>query len=452
MITTPIFTRLMDTTEYGKFGVFNSWYVIIAVFVSLNLFYAVHVQGIVKFSEEKNLITSSLQGLTTVLVVIWSIVYLIFHDFWNRLFSLSTVQMLSMMIIIWTTAVFTFWSNEQRSNYSYRPLVLVTLAVSIAKPGMEIFLVIHLHDKVTARILGWMIVEFVAYTWMYVYHIKKGGKFFSKKFWLYALSYNIPLVPHYLSQTVLNSSDRIMIENLVGSSESGIYNLAYSISLIMTLFNTALMQTITPWMYQKISEKKGKETAPIVYSTLFAVAVVNLLLIILAPEIVTVFAPKEYYDAIWVIPPVAMSVFFMCCFDLFARFAFYYEKTKMVMIASVSSALLNILLNYIFIKRFGYVAAGYTTLACFMVYSIVHYCFMRKVCRECCDGEYPYETRRIFMIAAPFLVAGFVFMSTYKYPVIRYGIFVAAIVVTTIMRKKIIRIIMNIISLKKQIL
>ena len=40
---------------------------------------------------------------------------------------------------------------------------------------------------------------------------KQGKKFFSKKYWKYALKFNIPLIPYYLSQVVFNTSDRIMI-------------------------------------------------------------------------------------------------------------------------------------------------------------------------------------------------------------------------------------------------
>ena len=36
MITTPIFTRLLSTSEYGEFNVFNSWYSIAFIFVSLS--------------------------------------------------------------------------------------------------------------------------------------------------------------------------------------------------------------------------------------------------------------------------------------------------------------------------------------------------------------------------------------------------------------------------------
>ena len=450
MITTPIFTRIMSTSDYGQYGVFNSWYGIITIIVALGLTGGVHTQGLVKYDKDRKVFSSSLQGLTISLVIGWLLIYLIFQNFWNSLFKLSTVQMISMFIIIWVTAVFGFWANEQRVTYSYRALVIITLVSSVLKPAIEIILVLNSNDKATARIIGWVIADLITFSWMFVSQLSKGKVFYSKRFWTYALGFNIPLVPHYLSQTVLNSADRIMIERMVGSSESGIYNLAYSISLIMMLFNTALSQTISPWMYQKIKERKGKDIAPIAYITLILIAVVNLILILLAPEAVRIFAPKEYYEAIWVIPPVAMSVYFMYAYDLFAKYAFYYEKTTAIMTASMLGALLNVVLNYIFIKQYGYIAAGYTTLVCFMVYSIAHYIFMRKVCRDCYDGEYPYDTKKIFIITIPFLAAGFVFMATYNRPLIRYGLVGVAAIMAIIMREKIFGVITNIMSLKNQ--
>ncbi len=449
MITTPIFTRIMSTSDYGQYGTFNSWYGIITIIVALSLTGGVHTQGLVKYSDDRSVFSSSLQGLTTTMLCGWFLVYYLFHDFWNSIFSLSTMQMCLMFVIIWTTATFGFWANEQRVTYSYKILVIVTLISSIIKPTIEIILVLKSEDKVTARIIGWAVADIITFGWMFISQIRKGKAFFSKRFWLYALAFNVPLVPHYLSQTVLNSSDRIMIQRIIGDSKAGIYNLAYSLSMIMTLFNTALMQTISPWMYQKIKDKKNKEIAPVAYTTLILIACVNLFLILLAPEAVIIFAPKSYHEAIYVIPPVAMSVYFMYSYDLFAKFAFYYEKTKMIMLASVSGALLNIILNYIFIKRFGYVAAGYTTLVCYIVYSFVHYIFMKKVCRECNLGEYPYDTKRIIYISISFLILGFVFLATYKVPAVRYGIVTLLLILAILNRREIVLTIKNITKLKE---
>ena len=117
-ITTPIFTRLLTTEEYGQYGAFNSWLGIITIFVTLNLFYGVYTQGLVKYEEQRAVYSSSLQGLTLTLCLVWTAVYLVKRDFWNSLFSLTTVQVLAILVMIWATAAFNFWAAERRVMYS----------------------------------------------------------------------------------------------------------------------------------------------------------------------------------------------------------------------------------------------------------------------------------------------------------------------------------------------
>ncbi len=449
-ITTPIFTRLLSTEEYGQFSVFNSWLSILTTFVTLHLYSGVYVQGLVKFEDRKLQFSSAMQGLSFVLALCWTVVYLIFRDFWNELFSLTTVHMLAMLLIIWTSSVFQFWAVEQRVELKYQKLVALTVAASLSRPLLGIFLVINANDKVTARILGMAVVDMIAYAWLFFGQVKRGKVFYSKHIWKYALLFNLPLVPHYLSMSVLSSSDRIMIRNMVGSSEAGIYNLAYNISLIMTMFNTALMQTIEPWLYKKIKNKQVKDIASVAYPTFIMIAAVNILLIALAPEVVAIFAPKAYYDAIYIIPPVVMSVYFMFAYSFFAVFEFYYEKTKLVMAATTISAALNIVLNFICIKLFGYVAAGYTTLICYILYAGFHYVFMRKLCKKYLMNEQPYDLRVVIAISLSFLSLGFVFLAAYYKPQIRLSLLTALVMITVINIKKIIFIIKKMFSLKKE--
>lgn len=312
---------------------------------------------------------------------------------------------------------------------------ITTLIISILKPIVGIFFVINSKDKVTSRILGLALVELIGYTSLFIVQMNRGKLFFSLQYWKYALRFNLPLIPHYLSATVLNSADRIMIKNYTGASDAGIYSLAYSISQIMILFNTALNQTLGPWIYQKIKEKRTKDITGIAYLSLGIIAFVNLVLIAVAPEAVAVFAPPAYHDAIWVIPPVAMSVIFIFSYDLFAKFEFYYEKSTWIMFASVIGAALNVGMNYVFIRQYGYYAAAYTTLICYIIYAAAHYFFMRKICDTYLDGVQVYDPKVLLLIYGTFILAGFALMLTYNYPVIRYGI-IAAVILTVILKRK----------------
>lgn len=436
-ITTPIFTRILSTTEYGQFTIFNSWMQIITPIISLNLYSGVYSQGVIKFEKDRNRYSSSLQGLSLLLCFIWLIIYYIFNDWFNSLFTLSTIQIMAMFIMIWSSGAFNFWSMEQRADFRYKKLALLTIAVSVTQPVLSVILILNSKNKVTIRILSMAFVQFAFYVGTFISQIKKGKTLFSKVYWKYALQFNIPLLPHYLSLTVLSSSDRIMISSMVGADKAGIYNLAYAVSMIMTMFNTALLQTIEPWIYRKLRDKEIDGLSRVAYPCFFLIAAVNLLLILFAPELISAFAPHEYYEAIWVVPSVALSVLFMFMYSFFATFEFYYEKTNYVAIATIGGAILNIILNYFSIKWFGYLAAGYTTLFSYMLFALLHYIFMKKICREHLNNIKPYNGTAILIFSVLSIALGLGCSLFYQHTFIRYVQLAIIFFVILLFRKKI---------------
>ena len=175
-------------------------------------------------------------------------------------------------------------------------------------------------------------------------------------------------------------------------------------------------------MYRKIRDGKPEEISPVTYPLFILVAGLNILTILFAPEIIAIFAPPAYYDAIWIIPPVAMSVFFQFTYVFFGVFEFYFQKTYLVSAATLIGALANIALNYIFIRIFGYYAAGYTTLFCYMLFSAAHYIFMKRIVRNQYGKINVYPFRQFLLIVLVFCVCGFSILFTYKYIILRYSL------------------------------
>lgn len=439
VITTPIFTRLMSTSEYGVYSLFNSWQSILCVFVTLNLSAGVFTRGVVKNEDDIENFTSSFLGLSVLLTLVSTVVYVLFSPFFNRLFNMNTVLMLCMLITMFNNTLFGFWSTRQRVDYKYKALIAITLITSILQPllgivGMYLFPL----AKVEARVISATFVGIVFYWGLALVQIKRSPKVYSSKYWKYALRFNIPLIPHYLSQSVLSSSDRIMIGKLCSESDAGIYSLAYSLAMLMTIVNTAITNTFSPWLYKSIQHKQYKNIGSASYFLLIMVAIVNLILIAFAPEIIAIFAPKEYADAVWAIPPVAMTVFFIFMYTMFANFSFYYEKTKTIALTSCLGAVLNVILNAICIPVFGYVAAAYTTLICYICYSIGHYRLMRKISKEYMDGAKIYDCKILIGLSVALILIGHSIMFIYSYPVIRYFCVLLIALVGVVGRKKIV--------------
>ncbi|MDD3204915.1 MAG: oligosaccharide flippase family protein [Lachnospiraceae bacterium] len=432
-ISTPIFTRLLSTEEFGQYNVFNSWLGIITVFVTLNLFYGVYEQGLIKFESDRNNFMSSLQGLECLLIIISLLIYTLLRKKINLITNLNSIQMYSMFLIMWSNAVYNFWAAGQRVVYKYKKLFFLSIIAAICQPILCIVLIRAFENKVTARILGIAIVNILSYTAFFFIQISK-GKFYKKKYWIYAFTFNIPLIPHYLSQTILISSDRIMIEKIDSSASAGIYSLAYSIAMLMTIFNTALNQTLGPWTFQKIKEGKIDNISGVSYKCMFGIGVLNLMLIAFAPELVSIFAPISYHEAIYVIPPIAISTILLFAYDQFGKFEFYYEKTQLIALATAISAVMNIVLNYIGIRIWGYIAAGYTTLICYLLYAMFHFAVMNRICKERLHIRNPYNWKLLLLGLGMLILCSGVLVLSYKVLLIR--IFLIGLLVLILFLKR----------------
>ncbi|WP_105205168.1 lipopolysaccharide biosynthesis protein [Neobittarella massiliensis] len=436
-ITVPIFTRLLTKEQYGLYNVYNSWSQIVLIFASLNLFYGVFNNGMLKFETDRDRFVSSVQGASTAITTALLTVYLCTASFWNRIFELPTVLVLVMFVQILFFPAIQYWSARQRYEFKYRKLVALTLTMAIADPLLGIIAVLNSEDKATAKIISAVLVQVAAGLVLYIYNAAKGRCFFSKKYWKFALTFNIPLIPHYLSQTVLNNSDRIIIRQLCGEGPAGIYSVAYSAAMVLLVLNGSINNSLIPWTYKKLKDEAYTGIKRVSNAVLLLIAGMNLILIAFAPEAISILAPRSYHGAIWVIPPVAASVFFMFLYNLFGNVEFYFEENKFIMIASVLGAVLNIILNYIFVPLCGYIAAGYTTLFCYIVYSLSHYIFMKKVVRQHIGDMQIYDTKFVFVLSILFLGITAVLTMTYQAVWLRYGCIVVMLTAAFIKRKEI---------------
>ena len=222
---------------------------------------------------------------------------------------------------------------------------------------------------------------------------------------------------------------------------------SYSIGMVSILFSQAIQQAYLPWLYKKMKKKEYKGLPSITNTFLIGIVILLTLVICFAPEVVWIVGSKKYVDAIWAIPPVCGSIYFIFLQNMFANVEYYFEKTKLISVASVLVALLNIALNYIFINIAGYLAAGYTTLFCYLVYSVVHYIVMMRICREKNIKIHDlFNMKWIVIISIGMMIIVGVMLLVYGNNYIRYSILIVILSIILLKHKRIIdlaRMIMN---------
>ena len=435
-ITMPLFTRLLTKEQYGQYTVYQSWQGIFSIFLTLNLAYGSFSRAMVKFEKDRNGYIASIQGVCLMLSLVFLAVYLPFTSVWNQLLNLPTTLVLLMVAEILMHTAVMFWTGKERFDYHYKGIVLLTLAIAVLSPVIAFVLVMNTEEKGIARIIGYVIPTVVFGLALFILNWARGKTLFKKEYWKYARSFNLPLLVYYLSQTIFNQSDRIMIERMVGIGEAAMYGVAYNLAMILTFVLNAINNSYLPWYYEKIRQKKERENRPVSLVIAVLMAVLLLLVIWFAPEIIGIMAGGAYQGAEYVVPPVAMSLLLLFYSQLFINVEFFYEEKKLLVISSVAAAVLNVVLNALLIPVLGYVIAGYTTLVSYVVFAFCNYLAMKAVLKKKGLKDEAYDYRWLLVVLAGFLILGFSGLLLYRFLIPRIAFAVIAVVLMIVFRKK----------------
>lgn len=437
-ITMPLFTRIMTTAEIGEFNTFASWYSMLAAVVCLALSSGSFSLAMFEFPEQRDAYSSSVLGLSTLSALVVAAIYYIAPDFWNGLLSLNTLEVTVMLFAFLLIPATEYRTVRLRYEYKYKSLVAISLTNAIGGTGLAITAVFlsrhfHLENAGQYRILGLYTALCTMGLANYLYIIKKGKTFFSKTFWRFALVNSIPLIANAFAKHVLEASDKIMITNMVGKSETGIYSTLYTISSLSLIVWSAIESSLLPYMFENLKKKTEHKLSAIVNPLVLIYGLICILLTLMAPEIVRILATEEYYASIYIMPPVAFGVFFTALYNIFGDVLLYHKKTHFIMISTVVAAVSNVILNYICIPVFGYFAAAYTTLFSYVVLAVFQYLFSRKV-----HGSNVFDMKYIVVLSVALFGGAMLCMLLYPYIWARYAVIVIMLVLAVVFRKKII--------------
>lgn len=413
-ITTPFFTRLMTQENIGDFSNLLTWVGILSIVFTFDLYSSVSVA---RFDYKKDLneyIASNLilgSGVTLVF-------FIIIFPFRTPLLELINIPDYAYYYVFaymfFYPAIQMFQAKSQ-IDYKYKASLLISISSAVGSSLLSLLLVMVLKDQLLGRTIGYFIPFILFGIGVYYYFIRIAREI-SWKYWKYALTISLPLVFHLLAGYVLSSSDRIMIRSLVGSKELGLYSVAYSGAMIVSVLMTSMNSAWVPWSMAKIDQNSTGDLKKAAYFFVGLFCILVLGVIMLGPEVLLVMGGKSYLEAVDVIPPVMIGFVFQFIYSLYVNIEQYYKKQKMVAIGTVIAALTNVLLNWWLIPIVSYVAAAYTTLFSYILLFVVHFIFVKKLGKgSIYDGRFNIIVLICALMMAPTATL------LYKLPYVRYG-------------------------------
>lgn len=422
-ITTPIFTRLLSSNDYGEYSNFVAWAGILVIVATMEMHATVNRARYDYDNLDGYLSSVAITG-TIVTTVLWGIVQL-FPDFFCRFFSMDMPYINILFITTMVSPALQLLQAKNRINYKYKTYVALSFGSVLLSTLVSLGLVLLMQNKLAGRIIGHYGTVFVIDLCVYIYIIYKGRQFKWSEC-KYALLICIPMIPHLLSKYILNQSDRIMIKQFCGASDTAFYSLAYNCAMIPIMLATATNVAWSPWSSEKIHEGKYETVRKASYYYILLFYCVVLGIFVLGPEVVLILGGKKYAEAVNVLPPVVMGAAFQFLYNLYVSLEQFAKKTVGMAFGTIAAALINIGLNWLLIPRYGYIAAAYTTLVGYACLLVIHFFLAKRT-----GYSRAYDTKFIFgSVAALFCVMLCMLWLYTKPAIIRYCI--AAIVLAVI--------------------
>ncbi|SEG19005.1 Membrane protein involved in the export of O-antigen and teichoic acid [Eubacterium ruminantium] len=384
-LTTPIYTRLVSTAQYGEIRIYESWLLIAVPVMSLCLYRSV-LKAYFEFEGHFDDFVSSVHFLASLSTLVMFGCITVFCRKWFMDFTgMNTIMFIYMLLFVLGCTGLYFFQNKELQLLRYQKSTLVTSITMLSATALSILLLYignktdHKNELVVLRIIGFYTPQIIGGIVVITIMWRAGKKLVNKTYWIYALKYSVPLIPEVLSIQIMNQADKIMIQKMVNDHFAGIFALGTTISFIIWILEDAVWNAWRPWLFEKIDRDEIGDIEKPWLNVALIFSFLSWGLVAVAPEAIHILGGKKYRAAIYLVAPMVTGTLFRFFSYGFSAVLSFQNKTQYVAAGTVGVMFVNVGLNWVFIKNFGYQAAAYTTAASYLLLLVVQGILERKV-------------------------------------------------------------------------
>jgi O-antigen/teichoic acid export membrane protein len=388
----PFYTRALSPNEYGVFDTIATFTFFIGIIIALGLDGATGRYFFIAYNEKeksKVLYTSIvIRIISNVLPVILLI------PFSGRISTLlfgNTVYKWVLVIALISIPVQNISQLQEILFRYYRvpwKYVIVSIVRAIVNPSLGILLVIILQWGVFGATLASLISSTIVLIFAYLYYTRK--KYVAVFSWYWAkkmLRFGYPLIFTGILLWVNNVSDRFFLLHYSTLDQIGLYSIGNTFSQPILLINMALTMSSTILVMSLYNEEQNNTNKPrtkafltkIWYTYLAISGSIAVMISVFSYEIVKIVTTPEYIGGILALPFLLFSQILYQSAQLTGVGMTLEEKSKPYIWIMLAAAGTNVLLNFYFIPKYGFVGAAITTILSNIVYFIYAYFWSQRV-------------------------------------------------------------------------
>lgn len=379
ILTLPIFSRIMTTAEFGVYNVFVSYDSLLFVIISLALHSSIQSANRI-YGEKIDDFVASISLIYIANLAAFVVAAAVFGDWISEWLGLERYLLYALVLFSFGSAILTLYNSWISLRYAYKQYLTVALVNTFGNLFVSLSLIftVFRNQKDVGRIIGSTSVIVVLALALLASIYRKAKPRVNLSYWTFALKYSLPIVPHGISQVLLAQFDRIMIRKMVSDEAAGIYSLAGNIKIIISVITSSISTVWTTWFFTEMGKKNTRDIRKRATQLTILFAILTVGLMAISPELIFILGGKEYALAKYVAIPMVVDGFVLFIYEIVSSGEYYAQKTLYIMYGTIASAILNVILNYIFIQKYGFIAAAYTTLFAYVCYLLFHIIICKK--------------------------------------------------------------------------
>ena len=377
------FANNLDIESFGKYNIYLALLPILLIFTvfgldgAVNLYY--HKFTIRKY---KILLFNIFFVLLPSISLLFFLISIPILKFVSHLFKINFYTTIIITgISIFQSFILSYLSFLQTKGEAYKYLKIFSSHILISN-SVGIFLFILL-KSLDFFFIGILVVNFLYVIYILFFLWKKHLIIpsFNLNIATDMTKYGISLLPNAIGSYLFFMSDRYFVSYFYGNKEVAFYSVGLYISMIIIMFNHALVKAWNPMLFKELkllNNDTKRKIVKISYLIIFAYIFIYILILLFDNFIFSIMFPEKFSKGLEYVPWIALGYIFIGFFKVFSGYLFYLEKNKLISFISILSAIINIVLNYIFINMYGPLGVAYATAITMFIFMLFVFIYVQK--------------------------------------------------------------------------
>ena len=395
----PLYTAYLATDEYGLVDLIQTYVTLFVPIITMELEMSIFRFLIDSRGKEKdtNKLISNNFYVLGITLTLFTILYFIVTSFINIPFR----------FIIWIDIVVCVLSGNflqiSRGFGKTLDFSISCILTGLTTVCSNIFLIVFCKMQAEGMIISMALANFICALYLFIrlkLFSKINFKLVDKKLLKDMYKYSIPLVPNGISWWIVNVSDRTIISFIIGAGANGIYAISNKfptiISSLTGIFNLSWSESASLHINSPDRDEFFSDIANTVMKLFVSLGVG---MIACMPFVFPIMINSKYNDAYMYIPPLVLATVFNVAICLYSQIYLAKKMSKQVASTTIMGAIINILINVIFIRYIGLYAACISTTISYFVMAIYRHIDLKKYMNLKYEKSFFIKSTLIFIFA-----------------------------------------------------